>query len=219
MDKESFVAQVESFAHASKELLQNTLVGVTELTSYPLNVENLRASFQLSTPLTIAHSRSDRLNLTCHYRLCTNTTRNHLAVEASSFKIQFRAAKNFVPIVRFEYERDAYNKPPSHIHIHADSVPLGLLLARAGRYEAAAQQHAIHFPMGDARFRVCLEDIVELLVKEFGAESIEGWEDIVGDRRGQFHQAQTETVISHNLETAARLLIGHGYTVEPPAAM
>ncbi len=56
-----------------------------------------------------------------------------------------------------------------------------------GQKDKAFQQQDIHFPMGGHRFRVCLEDVVELVIREFGVEvlrelghtvpDIEKWSD------------------------------------------
>lgn len=147
-NSDHFANEVQSFVNEIKELLASSLEGETTLENFWSNKENKRASFTIRKSLRIANSLSDRLNLKCVYRLCTNSTGNHLATEASTFKIEFRSTKKFVPIVRFEYERNARTKPASHFQFHADSVELGLLLARAGKYETAAQQQNVHFPMG-----------------------------------------------------------------------
>ncbi|WP_157464384.1 hypothetical protein [Corynebacterium lipophiloflavum] len=218
MDTHEFGERAERFANDTKSLVDSTLVGKTELETLPANVESLRATFNLSKSLVIATSGSDRLQLRCGYRLCVNTGGDDLAVETSTFKVGFNSKKKFVPIVRFEYDRNARSKPASHFQFHADSVALGLLLARAGRYETAEHQHKIHFPMGDHRFRVCLEDIVELLVTEFAARPKNNWQEHVDRGREKFHKLQIETVIRHNVPTAVRLLENLGYEVHGPQA-
>ena len=217
MNSEEFADRVEAFADGSITLLSSTLKGEPSLEDKGINKENLRAFFRLTHPITIQKSKSDRLNLGCAYRLCTNSTGRHLAVESSSYAIRFKSMKNFAPIVRFEYDRNAHSKPSSHFHFHADSTPLGMVLARAGEYDKAVHQQNLHFPMGSERFRVCLEDIVELLIDEFKAESQPGWKKVLQERRSNFHQIQVETIINKNLEVAARLLSERGYKIDAPA--
>ena len=196
--------------------MESTLKGTPSLDSDYLNRETLRASFTLTHPITVRKSNSDRLNLECRYRLCTNSSGQHLAVEASTFAIRFKSAKSFVPIVRFEYDRDARSKPASHFHFHADSTPLGMVLARAGKYDNAIHQENLHFPMGSERFRVCLEDVVELLIGEFNAEPVDGWRDILEQRRDSFHRIQVETIINKNIDVAVRILTERGFRVGQP---
>lgn len=115
------------------QLLERTLEG-----SSPIDAEILadgqRAFVEGTHPVIIAHSGSDRLVLRYEYLLRYDDVNDDVEIEKSTFKIEFRARKKPVPVVRFEYESQARNKPASHFQFHADSVPLGLLLARAGRY-------------------------------------------------------------------------------------
>ena len=182
----------------------------------PPNGENKKAAFTVNKSLTIGKSLSNRLHLKCEYRLCTNSTGNHLATESSTFKVEFKSSKRFVPVVRFEYERNARNKPASHFQFHADSVELGLLLARAGKYKTAAQQQDVHFPMGGDRYRVCIEDVIELLIREFDAIPKPNWENLVQRGRKKYELQQAETVIRHNFTLAINLLERSGYSVIPP---
>ncbi|MBN9643830.1 hypothetical protein ACFSSC_00835 [Corynebacterium mendelii] len=216
MDSDQFVTEVDKFFTEIRTLLESTLEGETRVVFYSTNEEKKRAAFTIDKTLKIGKPQSDRLHLKCVYRLCTNSTGNHLAIELSTFKVEFKSVKKFVPVVRFEYDRNARNKPASHFQFHADSVELGLLLARAGRYKTAAQQQDVHFPMGGDRFRVCLEDVIELLVREFCAVPKENWESLVQKGRQKYELQQAETVIRQNLALAIKLLEKSGYVVTPP---
>lgn len=217
MDVTIFKRSVESFAWDIKSVLDSSFAGEAQFDSPRINDEQLRATFQISKTLKVSSSKNSPLLIECMYRLCPNSTGHHLAVEASTFKIQYKLGKKAIPIVRFEYDRQARNKPVSHFHFHGDSVPLGLLLARAGRSDAAVQQHQVHFPMGGHRFRVCLEDIIELLIREFNAEALNGWEEHVHNARGKYRTQQVETVVRKNLSLAISMLQELGYTIETPA--
>ncbi|WP_049168202.1 hypothetical protein [Corynebacterium propinquum] len=218
MDTNEFTNAVHSFADQIEALLEATLEGETKLEMIPPNWEKKKAAFSVQKSLVIGKSSSTRLHLRCEYRLCTNSTGNHLATESSTFKVEFKALKRFAPIVRFEYERNARNKPASHFQFHADSVELGLLLARAGKYSTAAQQQDVHFPMGGDRYRICLEDVIELLVREFDAVPKSDWDSVVEKGRKKFELQQAETVIRHNFELAIDLLEKEGYSVIPPTS-
>lgn len=89
---------------------------------------------------------------------------------------------------------------------------MGLLLARSGRYEAAAQQQNIHFPLGDPQFRVTVEDVVELV-----AQPMPGWEERVEEGRRRFIEMQTEAVIRRDPAKAVEVLRSAGCYVQPPS--
>ena len=194
-------------------LLETTLVG-----SSPIEAEILadgeRASVKGTHPVTLAHSGSDRLVLRYEYLLRFDGQSKLLEIEKSTFKIEFRALKKPVPVVRFEFEAHARNKPASHFQFHSDSVPLGLLLARAGKYDTAAQQQDIHFPMGGSLFRLHLADVVELLISELGAEAKYGWEQPLNEHRDRYYEMDIDRVIRGNLPRAGFLLEQAGYSVE-----
>lgn len=216
MDATEFATSVSSFAANIQELLDSCLPGSTTFANPKLSGDSLRAAFTASKELKILPSGSKRASISFEYGLCANSTGKHLAVEKSSFKVQYKAAKKFVPIVRIEYERSARDKPVSHFQVHADSVPLGLLLARSGQHDKAAQQQDVHFPMGGHRYRVCAEDMVELMIREFNVESLPGWEQRVENGRREYRAKQEETVIRKNLPRAIELLEGLGFEVCAP---
>ncbi|WP_052205459.1 hypothetical protein [Corynebacterium riegelii] len=212
---QSLERAVQAFMFQTVHLLETTLSG-----SSPIDAEILadgeRAFVEGTHPVTIAHSGSDRLVLRYEYLMRLDEQLGQLEIEKSTFKIEFRALKKPVPVVRFEYESQARNKPNSHFQFHADSVPLGLLLARAGKYDTAAQQQDIHFPMGSSQFRLHLADVIELLICEFGAASEKGWKESVVLHRKHFYESEVDNIIRSNLTRAADLLKESGYKVENP---
>ncbi|MBE7365681.1 hypothetical protein INS43_10950 [Corynebacterium aurimucosum] len=213
MDTRLLAALANRFANDAKQLLDDCLPGRTEITGEAFNSERKRFSFQLSKELKSRTSNASPALLEASYSMCENSSGKHLAVAASSFKICYRQSKKQPPIVRFEYERDAQNKPVSHFHFHSDSVALGLLLASTGQKDKAFQQQNIHFPMGGHRFRVCLEDVVELVIREFGIEALEGWELHVLAGRERFRESQKKAIIRANAPLAIEVLRELGYAV------
>lgn len=71
--------------------------------------------------------------------------------------------------------------------------------------------------MGDERFRVCLEDVIELLANEFNAHTYDGWQHHIERGRNRYLSKQAETVIRKNLDLAIKLLEQQGYKVKQPA--
>ncbi|MGC2865435.1 hypothetical protein ACMG4H_11295 [Corynebacterium glutamicum] len=216
MDILEFEQQATEFAGEINDLLDTCLPGETDFTQAKVATEGFRANFKALKVLYLGSGRSERASISCEYNLCANSTGKHLAVDSSSFKVEFKAKKRFVPIVRFEYERHARNKPVQHFQFHAESLPLAILLARAGRYDVAAQQQDVHFPKGGHRYRVCLEDVIELVIREFNAESNPEWETRVRDGRRKFRERQTDTIIRKNLGRSVEMLEELGFKIEPP---
>lgn len=214
MDSRELEKQANAFAQQVQQLLDRCLPGESSFGQTTFEPTVGTVSFETFKGLTIrGHQRA---SMSVGYRMCVNSTGQHLAVDSSTFKIEYRSTKKPVPIVRFEYDRHARNKPASHFQFHADSVPLGILLVRAGCHDKAVEQSKVHYPMGGPRFRVCLEDIIELVIREFGAESLPGWEDVVQQGRKNYRLIQEETVIRQHLPRAVKMLEELGYTVTPP---
>lgn len=215
MDPSELERQASEFAEQVKKLLDTCLPGETSFGQTTFEPHAGTVSFETFKELTI--NGHQRASISAAYRMCANSTGEHLAVDSSAFKIEYRSTKRPVPIVRFEYDRHARNKPASHFQFHADSVPLGILLVRAGCHDKAVEQSKVHYPMGGPRFRVCLEDIIELVIREFGAESQPGWEHVVQQGRKNYRAIQEETVIRQHLPRAITMLENMGYTITPPA--
>lgn len=211
----SFEDAVQAFVSETIHLLRATLAGSPD-TDADVFDDGCRAIVRGSHPVSLRDSESQRLVLRVEYLLRANDA-YQVDIERSSFKIEFRAAKKHVPIVRFEYEAHAREKPASHFQFHADSVPLGLLLARARRYDAAAQQQDVHFPLGGPYFRVQLSDMIDLLIREFGALTVDGWDEALSWYRMKSHEAEVKRVISQNLTVAAEVLGSEGYSVIAPS--
>lgn len=97
---------VRAFMLLTVQLLERTLEG-----SSPIDAEILadgqRAFVEGTHPVIIAHSGSDRLVLRYEYLLRYDDVNDDVEIEKSTFKIEFRARKKPVPVVRFEYESQA----------------------------------------------------------------------------------------------------------------
>lgn len=218
MDVVQFQTAATSFAQEIRALLDATLPGDTSFDDSGLRSENFKASFRATKPLSIRPGDSSVPLVSCEYGLCPNTSGQHLAVERSSFRLAYRTEEKLrpKPIVRFEYERNAHSKPVSHVHVHADSVPMGYFLLLANKPDTAFQQSDLHFPTGGHRYRVCLEDVIELVIREFGAEGKPGWQEVVQQGRARYRSSQAQTVIRKNLPMAIEVLRAHGYEVRDP---
>lgn len=79
-------------------------------------------------------------------------------------------------------------------------------------FPQTAQMSRLHFPLGGHRFRPGLEDVLQMLQTEFGAEVGPTWAGQLG--RARAHTAAA--VVRDCPSEAVRVLSELGYTVAPP---
>lgn len=77
--------------------------------------------------------------------------------------------------------------------------------------------HELHFPLGGHRFRPCLEDVLQMLVEEFGIDTADGALDALAAGREKWRRHQTGAVVRDAPEEAVRVLRELGYMVETPS--
>src|SRR6266545_2297303 len=100
-------------------------------------------------------------------------------------------------LVHYDFERDKDKSP-----------------AEDERYtEAPKSLHKLHFPVGGRRFRPCLEDVIEFLIRERLVVKKAGWERVLQASRQDFHDQQLGAAIRYRPETAIRELGQMGYDV------
>jgi hypothetical protein len=126
------------------------------------------------------------------------------------------------PLVRQEFDAAITTVPMAHWHVHADRGALSHLLARAHaiRPELVKKPHdlsSLHLPVGGERFRPCLEDFLEFLIRECGIDAITGWETAVREGRERWRQRQFRSTVRDLQNDAADVLRTHGWSVIAPA--
>lgn len=62
--------------------------------------------------------------------------------------------------------------------------------------------HMLHFPLGGARFRPCLEDLLEFVIREFGIDTVPGWEDVISVGRISWRHIQLVAAVRDDPDTA-----------------
>jgi hypothetical protein len=137
------------------------------------------------------------------FELTLDRSGHYLAVYKSSFQLIDDRGKK--PIVRIEYLRDAHSVPCSHVHVHAESGPFTHLLTRTGHPTPAAIQ-SIHVPTGGDRFRPCVEDFIEFLIRDCRIAGREGWEEEVMAGREEWRRTQTAAAVRDRPDVAIRVL-------------
>ncbi|MDO5669382.1 MAG: hypothetical protein Q4G50_05215 [Corynebacterium sp.] len=213
MTPEQFGEMVNAFHERTHLLLDNCFDAQPEIVNHTLGQETFRAALKISVSLASAHRPHPSAELVVSYQIGLDRMKEHLAIDSSQFSIRLLHSRKAVPVVRYEYERQARNSPSAHLHVHADSVPLALSLERNGRGASGYEQSKLHFPTGGHRFRICLEDVIQFAIDELGFLGRDGWRTHVEQGRAEFRRKQAETVIRHHHALAAENLRALGYTV------
>ncbi|CAM2813274.1 MULTISPECIES: hypothetical protein [Dermacoccus] len=74
----------------------------------------------------------------------------------------------------------------------------------------------LHFPLGGARFRPALEDVLQMLVEEFGVDAVDGWRKHLAQGRERWRRIQTRAVVRDAPDEAVATLRALGYLVTEP---
>ncbi|MGN8050963.1 hypothetical protein ACTJKO_14885 [Curtobacterium sp. 22159] len=185
---------------------------------------SISQSEPLGVPLTVDGDVLFRLLV--QFRCRWNTAGNYLAVEQSAFTV--RIEKISEPFFHYDYVRDAHGSVPvSHLNIHAhrDEVVWAMLMARTNRGKRRSKDAAkgkitristLHFPLGGHRHRPSLEDVLEMLVHEFGIDHADTAENAIAEGRRRFRSIQTAVGAHDDPEAAAAALRELGYVVSAP---
>ncbi len=125
------------------------------------------------------------------------------------------------PLVRLEYLSDMRNDPVCHWQFHGERGAFSHLLsiAHAKNSRQVSQPHdlsSVHLPVGGERFRPCLEDVLEMLIKDCGVDAVEGWQAALEDGRERWRMRQFRTTVRDLQQEAADVLEKYGWTVSAP---
>ncbi|MFB4319948.1 hypothetical protein [Actinomadura sp. 21ATH] len=186
-----------------------------------------------SPPIPITIDGKLRLELSVTLKGTWDGAKDYLAIEESKAAVRM-AGGNAEPLFRWEYIRHPKsNIPGAHfqVHAHRDEVVYLLLSGGAANRRiknrldqldrtspTIPQLSNLHFPVGGARFRPCLEDALQFLVEEFGIDRQDGWKDVLCEGRRAWRRAQTGVVVRDCPDEAVRVLRSLGYKIEEPHA-
>ncbi|WP_200170843.1 hypothetical protein [Tomitella cavernea] len=155
---------------------------------------------------------------------------DYLAVQKSSIKV-FVAPAGKQPLFRYEYERTVRSAiAGAHIQFHGQHPELESAMQNTGSSTTRSRRRAdgkkpmelsaLHFPVGGPRFRPCLEDVMEMLIDEFGVQpvgSISAARATLASGRETWRRKQVATVVRDAPDVAVQALKKLGFHVEPPA--
>lgn len=171
-----------------------------------------RFSFEFRRPLKAERNPASIGYVEVHFTVGRDRAGRYMAVYESAFKLLDMRRR---PILRMEYLREPVHVPSSHLHIHAQSGPLTLFLAKTGHKTPAAVE-SLHIPTGGERFRPCVEDFLEFLIAECGVEGSGDWRGQIDQGRAEWRDYQARSVIRERPEVAAEVLRELGAKVELP---
>jgi hypothetical protein len=170
------------------------------------------------------------LSMTLQYECKWDHRKAYLAIHGASIAVA--PAGKGAPLFRYEFLHEMQDPglPCAHLHVHAhrDEVLLALLASDRGRPKrrlAAAysdghgkppQLSSIHFPLGGARMRPSVEDVLQMLITEFEIEVEDGAKDCLDASRATWRRRQIASAVRDSPSEAARALAKLGYTVTPP---
>jgi hypothetical protein len=141
----------------------------------------------------------DVLTLTLRVEFwCRWDDREHFVTfEESKFHLGVQGKPD--PLFRFEHSQDLdRDTPVAHLQVHAHRDETSFLMTRAERKRPRNRRKTdrmgllseLHFPLGGHRFRPCLEDVLHMVILEFGVKTSDTWRhEITGatPNLGQLH--------------------------------
>jgi len=180
-----------------------------------VDVQWLRGRFVVkpaSLAMTIGGEALASLDI--EFRCTWDSAHTYLAVDKSTVKVG--ALLDRAPIFRFEYDREAHSKPTAHIQVHGHRGALSHLLSRA-RHETPHSMEALHLPVGGARFRPCVEDVLQFLIQDCGFDARSDWKNHIAAGRERWRRYQVRAAVRDAPTDAADILRALGYTVTEPS--
>jgi hypothetical protein len=143
-------------------------------------------------------------------RLVADSADRYPAVSKSKFDLRVRRQ----PLIRLDFDRAMHTAPGSHWNIHAERGAVTALLTR-NNPDHSGELSKLHIPVGGARMRPCIEDLLQLLVTEFRFDAVPGAQDAIDAGRVRWRRRQLAAMVRDDPEEAVRVLrdeLGYGVT-------
>jgi hypothetical protein len=171
-------SEVLTFAQELQDLLDGVLPRPADVPEqdHQVKVEvvtgQTRYRVQVAAPnglITLTKEGQPVASLRVAYQCTADASRTYLAVHRSDFELRGWADKT--PIARLDFLRDAHTVPACHWNIHAERGAASRLLT-LGNPKHSGVFAELHFPVGGARMRPCLEDVLAFVLYEFGVDQL-----------------------------------------------
>lgn len=148
------------------------------------------------------------------FQCTSDTAQTYLAVHKSTFELL--GFTDRLPIARLDFVRDAHTVPAAHWNIHGERGTVSRLLGRTNP-EHPGVLSALHFPVGGARMRPCLEDFLHFVIHEFRIDVLPGTPAVLAEGRERWRRRQIAALVRDAPDEAIRVLRELGYDVSAPA--
>lgn len=153
------------------------------------------------------------------YHLAMDHQNQYLKIIKSNFTLYSDLERT--PLLRLEFLANANNCPAAHWQFHADRGAFSHLLARAhavrpNKVRTSHDLSKLHLPLGGARFRPCLEDFLEMLIRDCGIDARRKWKSAIEAGRRDWREKQVGSVVRDAPDKAADTLESLGWRVTPP---
>jgi hypothetical protein len=181
-----------------------------------------------SAAIPLLIDRQHALSLIVDFDCSWDHQQTYLMVQRASFRVEPLGKGQ--PLFRYEFESDmrTAHLPSAHLHVHAhrDEFLYAMIRGQKGRPKKRAKAvigetktsvprlSDIHFPLGGARMRPCLEDVLEMLHCEFGVDLERGAQTVLDEGRARWRRRQIGAAVRDAPEEAVRVLRELGYPIE-----
>jgi hypothetical protein len=146
-------------------------------------------------------------------RLIADSADRYPAVDKSKFELRVDRQ----PLLRLDFDRTMHTAPGCHWNVHAERGAITNLLAR-NNPDHSGELCKLHLPVGGARMRPCLEDLLQLLIEEFRFDAMANARQAIEDGRIRWRHRQLAAMVRDDPEEAVRVLTELGYEVKPPTS-
>ncbi|MAT05028.1 MAG: hypothetical protein CL424_08295 [Acidimicrobiaceae bacterium] len=220
---DTFEDRVTAFARDVSDLIARTVVpsepcGIqitsSENNGQPRALVELRPDTD-ARYVTVRIGGNDAAGLTVRIGCRPDSSGRYMAATESAFAIY--STLDRTPLFRLDYREAMRSAPSSHWQVHAERGALSNLLTIGG-HNRPHNLAALHIPVGGARLRPGLEDFLQFVIDELGADSREGWRDVLNESRATWRRRQIASAVRDVPDEAVRVLRLLGYSVEPPGS-
>ncbi|MGX9346945.1 hypothetical protein [Microbacterium sp. KNMS] len=222
-EAERLDAASAAFAADVETLLRATLPGEHEVRSreeggrYVVSPPVGPSSKPATVPLFVDGEELAKLHFS--FRLGVDSAGEYLKATRADFHVL--STLDSKPLARLEYQSDIHTAPIAHWQVHGERGALTHLMTHANtvRPRQVARPHdmsSLHFPVGGERFRPCLEDFIEFLIRELGVDRVSGWDDAIASGRMAWRRKQLRAAVRDLPAEAADILRTLGWHVAPP---
>jgi hypothetical protein len=210
--------QADKFADELTELFNRTvtrgirIVAVTDKDArqarigYGISPSDLSAIGMI--PLTLGR-KPPRLYLGLLYKMAPDEPGRYPMI-VSSVMFLSPDSDGTGELLHYDYERDkADDYPEAHLQVCATSEEWQRAMQNYG--PKGRPQKKLHLPVGGRRFRPCVEDLIEFLVREQLADGRKNWKKHVDEGRRGFEKRQLRAAVRRNPDIALAILREEGH--------